>query len=150
VAAARRKKTFSGVKHPISHQGIPAEVVAERRLMKTKYALLFGGILLSVLSATTSFAQANLATNYAANNAVNAATSIATNIASGSLTNAPADKETPELGQPLLSRELKETLRLTPAQQAEVKPIEDEFAKVRNEYEAANRARLEAAYEADR
>ena len=45
---------------------------------------------------------------------------------------------------------LKEKLKLTDAQQAELKPIEDDFAKTSQEYLTANQPRIEAALEANR
>jgi hypothetical protein len=128
------------------------ELLQPRRHMKTKYApLLVAGLFIT--STTTSPAQ-NLATNLAANNAANSAantaTSLATNVAPSAPTNAAAPAEIPEFGQPLLPPELKERLKLSDTQQAELKTIEDDFARTLQEYEAANKARIDAAYEADR
>lgn len=50
----------------------------------------------------------------------------------------------------LLPPGLKEKLRLTDAQRAELKPIEDDFAKTALEYQAANQPRIDAAQEANR
>jgi Spy/CpxP family protein refolding chaperone len=45
---------------------------------------------------------------------------------------------------------LKEKLKLTDEQRTELKPIEDDFAKTSQEYQAANEPRIEAALEANR
>src|SRR5476651_686454 len=45
---------------------------------------------------------------------------------------------------------IKEMMRLTEAQRKEMKPIEDDFAKTRGEYQAANQPRIDAAEEANR
>lgn len=117
--------------------------------MKTRHALLLsGGFIL--LSATIASAQQNLATNVAVNSAINAANSLATNIASSVPTNAPPPEGVTEYGQPLLSEELKDRLRLSSLQRAELKVIEDDFDETRFEYHTANQARIEAAYEANR
>ena len=50
----------------------------------------------------------------------------------------------------LLPPGLKEMLRLTDEQRAELKPIEADFAKTALEYQAANQPRIDAAQEANR
>jgi len=50
----------------------------------------------------------------------------------------------------LLPPGLKEKLRLTDEQRAELKPIEDDFAKTSQEYQTANQPRIDAAQEANR
>ena len=50
----------------------------------------------------------------------------------------------------LLSPGLKEKLQLTNTQRAELRPIEDGFAKTSQEYQAANQPRIDAAEEASR
>ena len=50
----------------------------------------------------------------------------------------------------LLPPGLKEKLRLTAEQRSELKPIEKDFAKTSQEYQAANQPRIDAALEANR
>lgn len=50
----------------------------------------------------------------------------------------------------LLPPGLKEKMRLTEEQRSELKPIEDDFAKTSQAYQAANQPRIDAAKEADR
>ena len=50
----------------------------------------------------------------------------------------------------LLPPGLKEKLKLTDEQRTEMKPIEDDFAKTAQEYQAANQPRIDAAQEAVR
>jgi hypothetical protein len=50
----------------------------------------------------------------------------------------------------LLPPGLKEKMRLTDEERAELKPIEDDFAKTSLEYQAANQPRIDAALEANR
>ena len=50
----------------------------------------------------------------------------------------------------LLPPGLKEKLRLTAEQRTELKPIEKDFAKTSQEYQAANQPRIDAALEANR
>lgn len=50
----------------------------------------------------------------------------------------------------LLPPGLKEKLKLTGAARAELKPIEDDFAKTSQEYQKANQPRIDAAQEANR
>ena len=50
----------------------------------------------------------------------------------------------------LLPPGLKEKLQLTDAQQTELKPFEDDFAKTSLEYQTANQPRIDAAIEANR
>jgi len=50
----------------------------------------------------------------------------------------------------LLPAGLKEKLNLTETQKAELKPIEDDFAKTSKQYQAANQPRIDAAQEANR
>ena len=50
----------------------------------------------------------------------------------------------------LLSPGLKEKLQLTNTQRAELRPIEDGFAKTSQEYQTANQPRIDAAEEASR
>lgn len=50
----------------------------------------------------------------------------------------------------LLPPGLKEKLKLTDEQRAELKPIEDNFAKTSQEYQSANQPRIDAATEANR
>ena len=50
----------------------------------------------------------------------------------------------------LLPPGLKEKLRLTDEQRTELRPIEDDFAKTSEQYEVANKPRIEAALEAER
>ena len=50
----------------------------------------------------------------------------------------------------LLPPGLKEKLRLTAEQRPELKPIEKDFAKTSQEYQAANQPRIDAAHEANR
>src|ERR1035441_1127359 len=50
----------------------------------------------------------------------------------------------------LLPPGLKEKLKLTPEQRTELKPIEKDFAKTSQEYQAANQPRIDAAHEANR
>jgi hypothetical protein len=50
----------------------------------------------------------------------------------------------------LLPPGLKEKLRLTDAQQLELAPIEEDFAKTSREYQVANQPRIDAAQEANR
>jgi hypothetical protein len=50
----------------------------------------------------------------------------------------------------LLPPGLKEKLKLTDEQRVELKPIEEDFAKTSQEYQAANQARIDAATEAIR
>ena len=45
---------------------------------------------------------------------------------------------------------LKEKMRLTDAQRADIKPVEDGFAKTSKEYQTANQPRIDAAQEANR
>jgi hypothetical protein len=52
--------------------------------------------------------------------------------------------------QMVLPPGLKEKMRLTDAQRDELKPIEDDFAKTFQEYQAANQPRIDAALEANR
>jgi hypothetical protein len=52
--------------------------------------------------------------------------------------------------QSLLPPGLKEKLKLTEAQRAELKSFEDDFAKTSLEYQAANQPRIDAAIEANR
>ncbi len=50
----------------------------------------------------------------------------------------------------LLPPGLREKLDLTDQQKAELKPIEDDFARTSGEYQAANQPRIDAALEANR
>ena len=50
----------------------------------------------------------------------------------------------------LLPPGLKEKLKLTEAQCAELKPIEDDFARASGQYQIANQPRIEAALESER
>lgn len=50
----------------------------------------------------------------------------------------------------LLPPGLKEKMQLTDAQRADLKPIEDDFAKTSRKYQAANQPRIDAAQEANR
>ena len=50
----------------------------------------------------------------------------------------------------LLPAGLKEKLNLTDQQEAELKPIEDDFANTSEQYQAANQPRIDAALEANR
>ncbi|HEY5043020.1 MAG TPA: Spy/CpxP family protein refolding chaperone [Verrucomicrobiae bacterium] len=50
----------------------------------------------------------------------------------------------------LLTPGLKEKMRLTDEQRADLKPIEDDFAKTSKEYQVANQPRIDAALEAIR
>ena len=50
----------------------------------------------------------------------------------------------------LLPPGLKEKMRLTDAQRAELKPIEDDFANTSQQYQIANQPRIDAAQEANR
>jgi hypothetical protein len=50
----------------------------------------------------------------------------------------------------LLPPGLKEKMKLTEEQRAELKPIEDDFAKTCQEYQTANQPRIDAAEEANR
>jgi len=50
----------------------------------------------------------------------------------------------------LLPPGLKEKMRLTEEQRSELKPIEDDFAKTSQEYQAANQPQIDAALEANR
>ena len=52
--------------------------------------------------------------------------------------------------QSLLPPGLKEKMKLTDAQRAELKQIEDDFAKTSQEYQKANQPRIDAAQEANR
>ena len=52
--------------------------------------------------------------------------------------------------QCLLPPGLKEKLKLTEEQRTELKPIENDFAKTSQEYQAANQPRIDAAQEANR
>ena len=52
--------------------------------------------------------------------------------------------------QSLLPPGLKEKMNLTDAQRADLKPIEDDFAKTSQEYQTANQPRIDAAQEANR
>ena len=52
--------------------------------------------------------------------------------------------------QSLLPSGLKEKMRLTDEQRAELKPIENDFAKTSQEYQTANQPRIDAAQEAIR
>jgi Spy/CpxP family protein refolding chaperone len=50
----------------------------------------------------------------------------------------------------LLPAGLQEKLKLTPKQRTELKPIENDFAKTSQEFQAANQPRIDAAQEASR
>jgi hypothetical protein len=52
--------------------------------------------------------------------------------------------------QSLLAPGLKEQLKLTKEQRAELKPIEDDFAKTCQQYQVASQPRIDAAQEANR
>jgi hypothetical protein len=52
--------------------------------------------------------------------------------------------------QALLPPGLKEKLKLTKEQRAELKPIEDDFANTCRKYQAANQLQIDAAHETDR
>ena len=105
--------------------------------MKTKLALLFTGGLL--LLATTVPAQS---TNNNTTNAVLLSQAWKYQVA------LEGDRSLGE--RALLPPGLKEKMKLTDEQRADLKPIEADFAKTSQEYQTANQPRIDAAEEAGR
>jgi Spy/CpxP family protein refolding chaperone len=111
--------------------------------MKTELILLaIGGSLL--LAAPALLAQSIFATNIT--------TGEVTSSPSPAVTNTPPRIHPRESGDEhlLLSSGTRDKLRLTDEQKAEMKQIEEDFAKTSREYKAANQPRIDAAREASR
>jgi Spy/CpxP family protein refolding chaperone len=116
--------------------------------MKTKLILL--SIISSLLPAPVLLAQENLATNVSKNFGNNFSTNLSTSTSAITNTQTRKDPGAVEGEQLLLPPGLKEKLKLTDTQKAELKPIEDDFANTGQEYQAANQPRIDAANEANR
>lgn len=120
--------------------------------MKTKLILL--SIISSLLPAPVLLAQENLATNVSKNFGNNLSINLSTNLSTSTsaITNTQTRKDpgAVEGEQALLPPGLKEKLKLTDTQKAELKRIEDDFAATSQEYKAANQPRIDAANEASR
>jgi len=121
--------------------------------MKTKLILLAVSSTL-LFAAPALLAQnsssANLSTNLGANFSINASTNISTS--TSPVTNSPTRKAQGAFAgeQLLLPPALKAKLKLTETQRTDLKPIEDDFAKMSKEYKTANQPRIDAANEANR
>jgi len=110
--------------------------------MKTKFIRLAIGSLL-VLASPALLAQNNFATNISATTTVTT-TSTVTNVQPRKYRRVVEGEES------LLPPGLKEELKLTEEQSAELKPIEDDFANTSRQYQIANQPRIDAAQEANR
>ena len=111
--------------------------------MKTKLTLLVISSSL-LLAAPALLAQNNLSTNASTIGATNNFTSTSTN--AQARTNKAAFK-----GQQLiLATGITEKLKLTDEQKVELKPIEEDFGNISQEYQTANQPRIDAANEAIR
>ena len=117
--------------------------------MKTKLILLTLGS--SLLCVPVVLAQSNSATNNSQNFGRNLSTNSGINSTTASVTNSPTRNYPGALVDelPLLAPGLKEKLKLTDVQRVELKLIEDDFAKTRQEYKVANQPRIDAAHEAN-
>jgi hypothetical protein len=119
--------------------------------MKTKIALLV--ISSSLLLATQALPAQNPATNAIPRTPTNAVPRTPTNSLSPTETAKyqAAVEHDRSLGQrAMLPPGLKEKMKLTSAQRAELKPFEEEFANASKQYQAANQSRIDDAKEASR
>ena len=119
--------------------------------MKTKIALL--AVSSSLLLATPALLAQNHATNAIPRTPTNAVPRTPTNSVSPTETAKyqAAVEHDRSLGQrAMLPPGLKEKMKLSNAQRAELRPFEEEFANASRQYQAANQSRIDDAQEASR